>query len=122
MLHKEIIEKVKGELDIPADKFAGYAADAEVLMEYLDQKNVLFKEDNELAFLAHIVTLLIRLETGERVQGMGEEILAQIDREALAITSEFMSVIEKKYTKADTAEVILAAIHIQTAMEIMEES
>jgi len=59
----------------------------------------------------------MRLETGEKVAGIDEEELSQLDPGAIAITRELMDIIEKSYGEADAAEMALVAIHIQTALE-----
>lgn len=121
MMYEDVIAKVEGELNLPAEQFDRYAAEVREVMEELTRKEILFEEGNAIAFIAHLITMLNRLDTGEKVQEMGEEILDQIEDQAVSITREFIETIEQRYQKVDTAEVILAAIHIQTAMEIMNE-
>lgn len=116
-----VMEKAKSELNLPAEKFAQYAVETETVIRYLKGRGIVFAEANMLAFIAHFLTMLSRLETGEKVDEMSEAVLEQIDQHAVELTRKIFKPLEEKYGLADTAEIVLAAIHIQTAMEMINE-
>ena len=120
MTQFEIMEQVKTELTLSEEQYSKYSNSMKYVLEYLEEKQITLVEGSMLAFLAHIVTLFIRLETGEKVQEMGSEVLNQLDERAVALTRELMGKIETEYGPADTSELILVSIHIQTALETMK--
>lgn len=117
----ELMEKVRTELDISEEAFPKYQKDIEAVLEYLKEHEVVFGEDNLLAFAAHVVTLFVRLEKGEKVEGMGDEVLSQLDPKAVEITNGMMELVGKWYCPADSTETALVAIHIHTALDMMAE-
>lgn len=116
------LSRVQCELAVGEAEFDRYAAVMEDVFTILDRRGIRFPEDNLLAFVNHTVTLLHRLRTGETVPEMGAEVLDQLAPAAVEITGEFIKEIETQYGSVDVSEVVLAAIHIHTAMEIMAES
>jgi len=121
MISLNIFEKVKQELHLTKEQYDRYIPVLKKIDLYLEKNHIFFAEDNLLAFIAHTTTLFTRLETGEKVAGIDEEVLSQLDPGAIAITRELMDIIEKSYGEADMAEMALVAIHIQTALEMMQE-
>jgi len=121
MINLNIIEKVKQELHLTKEQSDRYLPVLKKIDLFLEKNRIFFAENNLLAFTAHTITLFTRLETGEKVAGIDEEVLSQLDPGAIAITRELMDIIEKSYGVADEAEMVLAAIHIQTALEMIQE-
>ena len=64
-----------------------------------------------------MIALLNRLRAGERVMPMGEEVLAEVDKKALALADRVLEPINRWFGQADDSERILVALHIQSALE-----
>ncbi|GEM_PF-191461 len=121
-LRQRILDRVKAEMDVDEAEFERHTVMIADVFNRLDHHGIEFPEDNLLAFVNHTVTLLHRLTTGEKVPEMGPEVLDQLSPKAVEVTRELVTRIEAQYGCVDVAEMILAAIHIHTAMEIMAES
>lgn len=121
MISLNILEKIKQELHLTEEQNDRYMLVLKEIDLYLEEKHIIFAENNLLAFAAHIVTLFMRLEAGEKVADMGDEVLSQLDLKAWNITRGLMDIVEKTYGEADMAESALITIHIQTALVMMQE-
>jgi len=117
----EVLQLVKREMNINDQGFKRYEKDIQKVYTFLEEKHIEFEERNLIAFTSHVITLFIRLESGEKVNGMDEEVMSQLDEAAIKITYDLMKIIADIYGEADVVEVALVAIHIQTAMEIMQD-
>jgi len=121
MINANLLEKVRQELKLTEEQHERYALTLTEVDIFLEENQVHFAEDNLLAFLAHMVTLLMRLETGEKVTGMGAEVLSQLEPDTVSITRKLLKIVEEAYGEPDGAEIVLVAIHVQTALEMMQE-
>ena len=121
-LELKVIDELKSRDEwTPAD-FEKYGDDLRDVLILMRDRNVFFEEGNLLAFTNHVMTLFRRLETGEKVDALDESILEEINYKAMEVAKELVSRYASKYGEADMTELVLLAIHIQTAQEQFEES
>ena len=121
-LEIKVIDELKSRDEwTPAD-FEKYGDDLRDVLILMRDRNVFFEEGNLLAFTNHVMTLFRRLETGEKVDALDESILEEINYKAMEVAKELVSRYASKYGEADMTELVLLAIHIQTAQEQFEES
>lgn len=120
--HRQMmIKKLQDELSVPAGHRKKYEKDMERIFHLLDGCHIRFLEGNALAFASHVLSLFMRIQVGEKVPGMERAVLDQLDPSALEITGKVIGLIEQEYGAVDFSEMLLVAIHIHTAMEIMGE-
>ena len=118
MVSREVIESIEEVLKIDesikeeAEKYS-----IEVL-DYLNEHKVNFDDNMVMGFLNHTFALFQRLQTGERLPDLGDDVLSQIDPEAVKLAKDALKIIEDvKGTVLDEAEIALVAIHIQNALQ-----
>ena len=120
-LEIKVIDMLKARGDWSEADFEKYGEDLKDALILMRDRNVYFEEGNLLAFTNHVLTLFRRLETGEKVDALDESIIEEINYKALEVAKELVARCAAKYGEADQTELVLLAIHIQTAQEQFEE-
>lgn len=89
---------------------------SEVLVQ-LKEYGVNLDESSFIGFVSHVIGLLKRLRDGEEMMDLGDDILSQIDEKSFEIAKKIATVFEKNFnTELNQSEIVLLAIHIQTAL------
>ena len=87
------------------------------------QRGVAFDENGSIGFISHAIALVKRLETGEKVKPLDDDVLSQLEEEAIDISRQVLRPIEEAYGVAlDDSELALVTIHVQTAMAKAEKA
>lgn len=121
MLDREILDKVKEGLSVNEAVYTQYEKTLLYIMDFIKEKNINFETGNALAFANHMMSLFMRLAVNETVEDIGEEALSQLSKESIAIAKDIVEIVKAEYGEADNAEMALIAIHIFTAMEMMNQ-
>ena len=121
-LEIKVIDMLKARGDWSEADFEKYGEDLKDALILMRDRNVYFEEGNLLAFTNHVLTLFRRLETGEKVDALDESIIEEINYKALEVAKELVARCAAKYGEADQTELVLLAIHIQTAQEQFEDN
>lgn len=101
---------------VPQPFFSDYEYIAKTILEHLSKQGVIFSSNHTPSFLNHIITMLERLRTQQKLEPLDPAMFAQIDPRVLSITNQIIPLAEHWYGSADDAERLLVAIHIQAAM------
>ena len=122
MISREVIESIEEVLKIDDSiKESAEKYSMEVL-DYLKERNVSFDENTVIGFLNHLFAMFQRLENGENLPDLGDDVLSQIDPEAVALARDALKIIEDvKEVELDKAETALVAIHIQNALQTAKQ-
>lgn len=113
----ELLDKLQTELEIPVGDYGKYRQEVEKVLADVKKRNIIFDEDAKLAFAAHVISLMMRLEKNEKVADLDEDVIAEIKPSAMQTSKEILSDIEKKFGELSRSEIVLVAIHIQTTLE-----
>ena len=118
----ERVRAVEAQMELSPGLAAAAERHVPRLLEELAAAGVDFGPHGEVGFISHAVSLVKRLETGERVKDLGEEVLAQLEEGAVALSRRVLEPLEEAYATAlDRTELALVAIHVQTAMTNAEK-
>ena len=89
---------------------------SQVLIQ-LKEYGVNLDENSFIGFVSHVISLLKRLRDGEEMMDLGDDILSQINKESFDIAKKLGAIFEKDFnTTLNQSEIVLLAIHIQTAL------
>ncbi|MBF4694733.1 PRD domain-containing protein [Fusibacter ferrireducens] len=115
----DITTLLKQKMSLEDENIVGFKDDFEEIENYVAECNVVFTEHYALGFYSHMYSYLKRLKDGERVEGVDLSIRSDIETEIYDMTAKLLEKLAKKYNQeVDVSEVILAAIHIQTAVAL----
>ena len=93
------------------------------LLQGLEERGVAFDENGSIGFISHAIALVKRLETGEKVKPLDDDVLSQLEEEAIDISRQVLRPIEEAYgVTLDDSELALVTIHVQTAMAKAEKA
>lgn len=119
----ELVKDLEQKLELEPAFHAPVEKYIPALLADLEKHNVVFDENSVIGFASHAMSLVKRLETGEKVKDLGEEVLSQLEEEPLNISREVLLPLEKDYgVTLDHSELALVTIHVQTAMMKMEKA
>ena len=118
----ERVQKVETQMELTPEMSAMVEKRVPALLEDLEREGVFFDESGDIGFISHAISLVKRLESGEKVKDLGEEVLAQLEEGAVALARRVLEPLEEAYATAlDRTELALVAIHVQTAMANAEK-
>lgn len=115
----DITTLLKQKMSLEDESLVGFKADFDEIEAYVRTCDIVFTEHYALGFYSHMYSYLKRLKDCERVEGVDLSIRGDIEPEIYDMTAKLIESLAKKYNQeVDVSEVILAAIHIQTAVAL----
>ncbi len=119
----ERVKNVEEKMELTPELSAAVEKHVPALLEDLEREGVVFDENSGIGFISHAISLVKRLESGEKVKDLGEDVLSQLEEDALSISRKVLEPIEKAYgVTLDHSELALVTIHVQTAMMKMKKA
>lgn len=113
----ELVKDLEEKLDLPPEYHGAVERLVPPLMEDLAQRGVTFDEHGSLGVVSHLMALVKRMETGERVKSLGDDVLDQLDEGSIEIARQVLRPLEEAYAMTlDQSELALVTIHVQTAL------
>lgn len=120
MTELERVRDVEQRLELPEEFHGAAEKHIPVLLRDLEARGVTFDENGSIGFISHAIALVKRLETGEKVKALDDDVLSQLEEEAIDISRQVLRPIEAAYgVTVDDSELALVTIHVQTAMAKM---
>ena len=119
----ERVQKVETQMELTPEMSAVVEKRVPALLEDLEREGVFFDESGDIGFISHAISLVKRLESGEKVKDLGEDVRSQLEEDALAISRKVLAPLEAAYgVTLDNSELALVTIHVQTAMMKMKKA
>lgn len=113
----ELVKDLEDKLDLAPEYHGKVEQHVPAIMEDLARRGVLFDENGSLGVVSHLMALVKRLETGERVKSLGDDVLDQLDEEPIETARQVLAPLEEAYgLTLDASELALVTIHVQTAL------
>lgn len=110
---------LKDSMKLSDQQMSGYQNDLELIEGYIKKNNITFGEHFKLGFYSHMIGFIDRLQSHEKLAPVDQSIKDDIDEKAYKITQGLLELINGKYdVEILECEVILASIHIQTALSM----
>lgn len=117
------VKNVEEKMELTPELSASVEKHVPALLEDLGREGVAFDENSGIGFISHAINLVKRLESGEKVNDLGEDVLSQLEEDALNVSRNVLEPIEKAYgITLDHSELALVTIHVQTAMIKMKKA
>lgn len=113
----KILALLQEKLDIRDEQLPECEEVVQNVKAVIDQNQIHFKKNPEIAFYAHIINFIERLKTQENLSVDCEEFRKEIDEDIYLIANQIVVQICERYnSEVDPAEVLLVAIHIQATL------
>lgn len=123
MTELERVRDVEARLELAEEFHEAAERQIPPLLQGLEERGVVFDENGSIGFISHAIALVKRLETGEKVKPLDDDVLSQLEEEAIDISRQVLRPIEEAYGVAlDDSELALVTIHVQTAMAKAEKA
>lgn len=117
----EVLYELKDKLDMKDDEFKEAKEEIKRIDKILERENIVLNEQFKIGLYSHIISFIRRLKKGEKTIEIGNDIISQIKDYPLDIAKRIVVPIFEKYkTVPCFSEIILVAIHIQTAIYVKE--
>ncbi len=118
----ELVKSMEEKMEMPKEYYGAIEKYVPALIEDLKVYGVTFGENSAIGFASHAMGLIKRLETGEKVKDLGDEVLTQLEEEPLEISRKVIKPLENAYkVTLDHSELALLTIHVQTAIMKMKK-
>ncbi|WP_432403827.1 PRD domain-containing protein [Wukongibacter sp. M2B1] len=118
----ENFEFLQSRMDLTNEELKECLGDLKDIEKFINQNNIKFESNYKLGFYSHMVGFLQRIKKREHLENVDDGIKDSIDEYSLKISEQLISLITNKYDfEPNYGEVILAAIHIQTAISMEKE-
>ncbi|QSQ07920.1 hypothetical protein H0A61_00239 [Koleobacter methoxysyntrophicus] len=115
----EILNRLKRKLDIKDGEFEEIVNEIKRIEGILKKENLILGEQSKIGMYSHMISFIKRLRDGEKAVDVeiGKEVLSQLEERAVNLASKIVEPIFERYSKpVSRTEVLLVAIHIQTAL------
>jgi len=113
----KVLSTLQPKLDIDKTELPEYEAVINDIKEILHEHQIVFSENAELVFYAHMIHYVRRIKNSEELDMTYDEILKEIHEDVYAIAEEIVLKISERYgSPLDVSEILLIAIHIQTTL------
>ena len=123
MTELERVRDVEARLELAEEFHEAAERQIPSLLQGLEERGVAFDENGSIGFISHAIALVKRLETGEKVKPLDDDVLSQLEEEAIDISRQVLRPIEEAYgVTLDDSELALVTIHVQTAMAKAEKA
>lgn len=123
MTELERVRDVEARLELAEEFHEAAERQIPALLQGLEERGVAFDENGSIGFISHAIALVKRLETGEKVKPLDDDVLSQLEEEAIDISRQVLRPIEEAYSVTlDDSELALVTIHVQTAMAKAEKA
>ena len=123
MTELERVRDVEARLELAEEFHEAAERQIPALLQGLEERGVAFDENGSIGFISHAIALVKRLETGEKVKPLDDDVLSQLEEEAIDISRQVLRPIEEAYgVTLDDSELALVTIHVQTAMAKAEKA
>lgn len=112
---------IKDSMSLSDEQMTGYENDLMFILNYVTTHQIKFKDHFELGFYSHMIGYIDRLRKKEILEEVDLSIKESIDKRAYDLTYCLVNNMAKRYdTEVLDSEVLLASIHIQTALSMEE--
>ena len=123
MTELERVRDVEARLELAEEFHEAAERQIPPLLQGLEERGVAFDENGSIGFISHAIALVKRLETGEKVKPLDDDVLSQLEEEAIDISRQVLRPIEEAYgVTLDDSELALVTIHVKTAMAKAEKA
>ena len=123
MTELERVRDVEARLELAEEFHEAAERHIPALLQGLEERGVAFDENGSIGFISHAIALVKRLETGEKVKPLDDDVLSKLEEEAIDISRQVLRPIEEAYgVTLDDSELALVTIHVQTAMAKAEKA
>lgn len=118
----ENFEFIQSRMNLSEEELSEYLDDLNEIKGFVDESNIKFESNYKLGFYSHMVSFLQRIKNRETLNNVDESVKNSIEEHVLKLSENMISQITNKYkVELNYAEVILAAIHLQTAISMERE-
>jgi len=118
----EKFEFIQDRMNLSDEELSGYIDDLNEIKKFVDDNNIKFESNYRLGFYSHMVSFLQRIKKNEILNNVDDSVKNSIEDYVLELSEKMLSLAASKYgAKLNYAEVILAAIHLQTAISMEKE-
>lgn len=115
-------EFIQSRMNLSNEELSEYLDDLNEIKEFVDENGIKFESNYKLGFYSHMVSFLQRIRNKETLNNVDESVKNSIQEDVLKLSeSMILKIINKYKVKLNYAEVILAAIHLQTAISMEKE-
>lgn len=112
---------LKDSMSLTDEQMMAYDHDLQFILNYVTTHQIKFQDHFKLGFYSHMIGFIDRLKTKEILDPVDPSIKDDIEQKAYDLTYDLVDSMSKKYgIKTYDSEVILASIHIQTALSMEE--
>ncbi|MCH4887915.1 amidohydrolase/deacetylase family metallohydrolase [Acidaminobacter sp. JC074] len=113
---------LKDSMSLTQEQMTAYDDDLRYIDDYVSGHGIKFQDHFKLGFYSHMVGFIDRLKNKEKLDPVDESIKDNIEEKAFKLTYDLIDSMSKKYeVETFESEVILASIHIQTALAMEED-
>ncbi len=110
---------IKDSMNLTDQQMADYDADLRFIESFVEDHQIRFQDHFKLGFYSHMIGFIDRMKVKEKLAPVDTSIKNDIEDHAFKVTKELIETIAVKYDVVVTeCEVILASIHIQTALSM----
>lgn len=118
----ENFEFLRNKMNLSNEELSYYLEDLIEIEKFVEENNIKFESNYKLGFYSHMVSFLERIKKRESLDNVDESIKNSIEDYVLTLSEEMISCFANKYNaNLNYGEVILAAIHLQTAITMEKE-
>ncbi|MFZ7132564.1 MAG: PRD domain-containing protein [Eubacteriales bacterium] len=112
----DVLNELQSKFDIEDSRYQEMRCEVIKVSKILREKDIYFEGNYEIGFYSHMISLIRRLEEGEEMSYIGDDVFNQIDEDSVNIAEEVLTpLFDKHHKNVDRSEILLVAIHIQTA-------
>ena len=97
MTELERVRDVEARLELAEEFHEAAERHIPALLQGLEERGVAFDENGSIGFISHAIALVKRLETGEKVKPLDDDVLSQLEEEAIDISRQVLRPIEEAY-------------------------
>ena len=115
-------EFIRNKMDLSNEELSKYLDDLNEIKRFVEGNNIKFESNYKLGFYSHMVSFLERMKKRESINTVDESVKNCIEEGVLKLSEQLISSFTNKYgVELNNGEVILAAIHLQTAITMEKE-
>lgn len=118
----ENFEFLRNRMNLSNEELSDYFEDLIEIEKFVEENNIKFESNYKLGFYSHMVSFLERIKKRESLDNVDESIKNSIEDYVLKLSEEMIYCFVNKYNaNLNYGEVILVAIHLQTAITMEKE-
>ncbi|GMQ61399.1 hypothetical protein AN2V17_06280 [Vallitalea sp. AN17-2] len=118
----EMLALLEKQMQLSEQDILDFSPYYDKICAFLEKNHIQFDENFALGFYSHMYAFVGRLKIGEMVQDVDRTLEKEIEPRVMVLTKELLESVGNEYLSVVSKdEILLASIHIQTAILMQEK-